>query len=364
MQHWYRQKLRELAERRLLGPATADGPVEALVVHAPTGETEPAELPPDSANDDRQLGELLIGMALIDQATLDVLLREAQQRGSSLRAALVGGEYLTPYQMELIEAGRLEALVLGPLRVVDRLRLTPLETVYRVFDPRRGSEALLRCLSSKVSAERQAEFRALFHRASELRHANLAATLEVLEVDGGPAVLQEWIAGLPSPEWADLAAPPDVWLWLMQQAVAGIQAAHAAGLEHRRLNANRFLLTEEGELRLCGFGEPSWLLADLEPRQAEPDDWKALGLVAARWLTLGDRGSAPKPILAAMQQIVSRLVSHGSASGTFNPARLLEELAELRRQTPEDRAARDRLLDRVRLGLYGEPEQRPQRASA
>ena len=35
----------------------------------------------------------------------------------------------------LIEAGNVAGLVLGPVRVVDRLRATPREVAYRVFTP-------------------------------------------------------------------------------------------------------------------------------------------------------------------------------------------------------------------------------------
>lgn len=369
MQHWYRHKLRELAERRLLKPpVTLEGGEGSLVVHQAAAGVVAVQAA-ESGADDRQLAELLTGMALIDQGTLAALMQEAKQRGSTLRDALLDGEYLTAYQMELIEAGKLEALVLGPLRVVDRIRLTTLETVYRVYDPRRGTEALLRCLSQRVPVERQAEFRERFQRASKLRHPNLAATLETLEVDGGPAALQEWVAGVPSTDWVQLAAPPSVWLWLVDQAAAGLEAAHAAGLDHGHLSAGRIVLTEAGELRVCGIGEPSWLSLDKEPKQelrldAQARDLKALGLMAARWLTLGERGPVAQELLAALQQVVARLVSTTPKKGFPSAKSLREHVDELRRQVPEDQAARERLLALVRSRLQLEEDAPRLRASA
>ena len=113
------------------GPADAEPNILSL-----TGE-------PDAG--DRQLGDLLRSLELIDQDTLTALLLEARRQRRSLRQLLLAGNYLTLYQMALIEAGNLDGLVLGPVRIIDRLAATPHEAVYRVFDPRRDCEAVLRC---------------------------------------------------------------------------------------------------------------------------------------------------------------------------------------------------------------------------
>src|SRR4029079_16318486 len=97
----------------------------------------------------------------------------------------------------LMEAGDVDNLMLGPVRVVDRVRATPRETVYRVFDPRRGQEAVLRHLAEAEAhdAVHPDEFVQRFAPAAAVRHPNVAATLEVLTVGDRPAVLQEWLTG-------------------------------------------------------------------------------------------------------------------------------------------------------------------------
>src|SRR5438128_8886337 len=102
---------------------------------------------------DQKLGDLLQSLGLVDADTLTALLVEARRQRRSLRQLLLAGGYLTLYQMALIEAGNLDALVLGPLRVIDRLCVTPRDAVYRVFDPRRGQEAVLRHLAESELAE-------------------------------------------------------------------------------------------------------------------------------------------------------------------------------------------------------------------
>src|SRR5262249_11907251 len=157
--------------------------------------------------------------------------------------------YLTLYQLALIESGNLSGLILGRFRVIDRLLSTPREAVYRVFDPQLGKESaetgtcLLRHLGEveMLDAVRPDEYRQRFRAARDLAHPTVAATLEVLEINGRPAVVQEWLHGLSGGEWPAAVSVPGVWHRLMMQAALGLHAAHTAGLTHGRLTANSFL---------------------------------------------------------------------------------------------------------------------------
>src|SRR5262249_10813034 len=255
MREWYRRKMRELAglddaeqTQTTVPGEEASGEGSERGILSLTGDVDPG---------DRQLGDLLHSLELIDADTLTALLLEARRQRRSLRQLLLAGSYLTLYQMALIEAGNLDGLVLGPVRVIDRLQATPREAVYRVFDPRRDSELMLRHLaeSEMEDAVRPDEFRQRFAAAVDVRHENVAATLEVLDIAGRPAALQEWLHGLPSTEWPVLAGAPGVWHRLLTQATMGLNAAHTAGLVHGHLHALSFVFTREGVLKLCGLGE-------------------------------------------------------------------------------------------------------------
>src|SRR5262249_17909136 len=150
-------------------------------------------------------------------------------------------------QLALIEAGEVERLMLGPVRIIDRLRVSRTETIYRVFDPRRGHEAALRHLSLEEmkSPNHVEEYRESFRQAM-LDDANLARTLEVLEVAGRPAILQEWLNGLPSGDWPPLAAAPGVCFRLLTQAALGLAAIHKAGLVHGHLSDASLFLMGDG----------------------------------------------------------------------------------------------------------------------
>src|SRR5262249_17371599 len=134
---WYRKKLRELAA----GKAVSESEPPPLKLHEPGNA--PVANPPGSPEfdelnpGDRQLGELLRSHGLVDAETLTALWREATRQRRTLRQVLLSSGAITLYQLALIEAGNLDALMVGRFRVIDRLRVTSHEAIYRVFDPSR-----------------------------------------------------------------------------------------------------------------------------------------------------------------------------------------------------------------------------------
>jgi chromosome segregation ATPase len=295
MREWYRKKLRELAAsnaergRNEQNPSAIAGRIDSEANRA-AEELDPG---------DKQLGDLLRTMELVDADTLAALWAEAGRQRRTLRHVLLASGAVTLYQLALIEAGNLDALVLGRLRVVDRLRVTPREAVYRVFDPTHADGPnhgifLLRHLAEAEmeDAVRPDEFRQRFGAAKAAADPHLANTVEVLDLQGRPAALQEWVTGLPSAEWPPEAAAPGVWVKLLASAAAGIDAAHRAGLVHGRLTSDSFVLTADGVLKVTGFGEPPWLSAgSAATTDPTPDaDLRALGQVAYGWSQAGQAG--------------------------------------------------------------------------
>ena len=307
MREWYRKKLRELAGAG--GAAVRDGePPPVLKLHDAT--------PPPAADldpGDRQLGELLRSLELVDADTLASLWAEAHRQRRTLRQVLLAGGVVTLYQLALIEAGNLDGLVLGRFRVIDRLRVTTREAIYRVFDPTRadtrsGGVFLLRHLSESEmqDAVHPDEFRQRFAAARDAAHPNLAGVVEVVEIGGRPAVVEEWLAGLFSADWPAHAAHPGCWVRLATMAAGAIDAAHRAGLVHGRLTSDSFVLTADGVLKLTGFGEPAWLAAGSTP-SVDPTpaaDLRALGQVLFAWSQLAAKKRGPRPAKAFPAELV------------------------------------------------------------
>jgi chromosome segregation ATPase len=346
MREWYRRKMRELAG--------LDTPVAAEGEEAVGSERGILSLTGEVDAGDRQLGDLLRSLELVDADTLTALLMEARRQRRSLRQLLLAGNYLTLYQMALIEAGNLDGLVLGPVRVIDRLQATPREAVYRVFDPRRGGEALLRHLaeSEMQDAVRPDEFRQRFAAAAAVQHPNVAATLEVLDIGARPAVLQEWLHGLPSTEWPPVASAPGVWYRLFAQAAVALHAIHSAGLVHGHLHAASFVVTPEGVLKLCGLGEPRWLAMPAPQGDGEPSvlaDLMTLGHLARSWAeaTPTGKNTKVKPLPKSLQAILQRF-QDGQADCFVTAAELLEALDQARPDVPANPTAWERFVRQVR----------------
>lgn len=368
MRQWYRSKLRELA----IGADSAP-PTEAPAAPAAEMPVEPASernilaLTGDVEAGDRQLGDLMRSLELVDADTLNALLIEARRQRRSLRQVLLAGNYLTLYQLALIEAGNVDALVLGPTRVIDRLRAGARETVYRVFDPRHGKECVLRHLSESAAAApgHAEEFRQGFTAAAAIQHPHVVATLEVLDIGGRPAALQEYTAGLPSTDWPALAAVPGVWYRLLSQAAVGLHAAHQAGAIHGHIRPELVFLTGEGVVKLHGFGAPPWLLEPVATEDGLPAaivwgedasaDLAALGAVALGWAAATRRkGTKTKPLPEALQAILLRLTADADDDRLLTAAALLEALDAAGNDVPPNAEAWDRLLHHVREHLPAE----------
>lgn len=357
MQQWYRHKLRELsgvADAVHIGSAgaaatsVAGEAVPGRDILSLTGAVDPT---------DRELGTTLQTLGLIDTDVLTALLIEARRQRRSLRQVLLASGTVTLYQMALIEAGNLDGLMLGPVRVVDRLYATAHEAVYRVFDPQRGQEAVLRHLSEAEmeDAVHPDEFRQRFTQAM-LTHPNIQATLTVLDLAGRPAALQEWLTGLVSLDWPQLAAVPGVWFRLVNQAALALHTGHQAGLVHGHLRPNDFLLTSDGVVKLCGLSDPPWLVLPPveEIQDSSAGDMAVFGRIVSRWAEHGE-GRRGKAFPAGLKQILERLSNASPADGYPETGTLLQALDAVSAEVPANPEAWDRLLRHVREHAIGGP---------
>jgi hypothetical protein len=293
LREWYRRKLRDLAA------AKAD------LAEAPPNPALAAAQPDPG---DRQLGDLLRSLDLVDADTLQALWAEARRQRRTLRHVLLSSGTVSLYQLALIEAGNLDALALGPFRVVDRLRATPRETVYRVSDPDRGL-VVLRVLSDAEmqDAVRPDEFRQRFALLVAATDPHLVNVLDVLDVNGRAAAVVEWAAGLPGGDWP--AVPPGVWLRLVAGAAQGLAALHRVGLAHGRLTSDAVLLTTAGEVKLQDGGLPDWL-AGAARGSGESADLRMLGQLALGWATrppADARRKKTRPFPDALLNLARRL---------------------------------------------------------
>lgn len=344
MRDWYRKKMQQLAG----GPRDEDVVAEELVVSdddpvAPT-ERDILSIAGPTGGDDQRLAKLLAEHQIVDAAAAHSLLVEARRQRRPLRHVVVASGAATPYQVALLETGHESGLALGPFRVVDRLRQTPYEVIYRAFDPRRGRETLVRHLNDTGDAVLPDEYRQRFAQLV-LPDAHVAGTLEVIDIDDRPAVVSEWLSGLPAGDWPPLAAAPGVCYRLLTQAALGLAALHKHGLVHGRLTEHNLLLTREGLLKLCGANEPAWLHND-EPTDAA-GDLRRLGQILSNLCSPSGvrKGAKAKPLPKQMIVILERMQADG---GYTKIPSLLEDLDAAGNDIPANPEAWDRLLRYVR----------------
>ncbi len=310
LREWYRRKLKELVAGRV-AEADTGAVLLPLTARDPHDDPEPG---------DRQLGERLRALDLVDADTLTTLWGEARRQRRTLRTVLLAGGAVTLYQLAMMEAGNLGSLMLGRLRVLDRLRVTPREVVYRVIDPERGGGPTRGVFTLRHLAEaemddavRPDEFRQMFTAARDAAHPNLAGTVEVLELHNRPAALLDYAPGLPSSDWPADAATPGAWVKLVLEAARGLDAAHRHGLTHGRISSESFVLTAAGDVKVVGVGEPMWLSTGMATAlDPTPEaDLRALGQVAYGWSQLGQpagkRRARSKGLPESLGAVVRRL---------------------------------------------------------
>lgn len=102
----------------------------------------------------------------------------------------------------------------------------------------------------KVVFNRDPALQERIRRAAEaqqrLNHPNLVRVDEVLEVDGAPAVVMEFVRGGDLETWLAERRPIGQVLAVWRDVARGVGAAHAEGLVHRNLKPAKVLLEVDG----------------------------------------------------------------------------------------------------------------------
>ncbi len=119
-------------------------------------------------------------------------------------------------------------------------------TVYRAVHERLGSVHALKIVAAPDERMRKRLLRE-GRAQGALRHANLVAVTEVLELQLGPALVLEFVDGPTLAEWlADERPTERQAIELFRGITAGVAAAHRAGFVHRDLKPANVLLARSG----------------------------------------------------------------------------------------------------------------------
>lgn len=182
-----------------------------------------------------------------------------------LGATLVQADLLTPFQLDRALCGDLHGLVLGPYRILDRLGIGGMGTVFLAEHCLMKRRAAVKVLP--VDADCHPSIRQRFYSEvrvlSELTHPNIVQAFDAGElppptpdlpeliylimelVDGGD--LDRHVAQQGPCSIAEACS-------YVRQAACGIQAAHDRHLVHRDIKPSNILLTQQGQAKLVDFG--------------------------------------------------------------------------------------------------------------
>ena len=202
----------------------------------------------------------------------------------------------------------------GPLLLKRKLGAGALGTVYLAEHSSTGAPFAVKVLHPHL-AESPAVLNRFYSEARAAQHLVHPSVTRLLDVRQAPTghhcLLMEYVAGTPLSR-LPLPLPPEEVVFLLSQALEGLEAAHASGIVHRDIKPDNLVLTtgRDGERRVkildfgmagplaAGFteeelaagmvvGSPAYLAPELWVR-AEPDgraDLYALAVVGYRLLT-------------------------------------------------------------------------------
>ena len=182
---------------------------------------------------------------------------------AALARVLIGRGLLTRYQAQKVLNGRTWGFFLGDYRILHRLGAGGMGKVYLARRERDGQPVAIKVLPPKKALEDEQALRR-FYREMELsrrlRHPNLARTLEVGAVGDAHYMVMEYIPGdslfnLVKREHGG-SGPlrvPDAARYFIK-VLAGLHAAHEAGLVHRDVKPSNLMITPDGDAKILDLG--------------------------------------------------------------------------------------------------------------
>lgn len=156
----------------------------------------------------------------------------------------------TPGTAELLGDGRYR---LGPILGAGGMGL-----VRRATDEVLHREVAIKLLADNLAADPDARARFLreARAAARVSDPHVVAVHDVGEQDGRPYLVMELVDGASLADQLARLGPldPDEVVGVAAQALAGLAAAHAAGLLHRDVKPGNLLRGQDGRVRVADFG--------------------------------------------------------------------------------------------------------------
>src|SRR5690242_12698987 len=147
-------------------------------------------------------------------------------------------------------------VVAGRYRIVRWLGAGGMGRVYEALDTELEERIALKVLKSGMSADALERFRREVKLTRRIQHHNVARMFDIGEHKGEKFLTMELVDGQPLTRQIDATPMPWARIHLLAtQLVAGLAAAHAAGVVHRDLKPDNVLIEREtGRAVITDFG--------------------------------------------------------------------------------------------------------------
>lgn len=195
---------------------------------------------------------------------------------------------LTGFQLESLEQGGPDRLLLGDYILIDRLGAGGMGEVFRAIHRVMRREVAIKRLKTGVvqSPGLTQRFLREVRTAAKLVHPNIVTAYDAGEDDAGCYLVMEYVEGRDLSEMIRDQGPLSLEraVTYLLQAARGLAHAHQAGIIHRDVKPANFLVSTAGTLKLLDLG-----LARVEQQIAEAEDTAQLTITQADQLmgTLG-----------------------------------------------------------------------------
>ncbi|MBX2818535.1 MAG: serine/threonine protein kinase, partial [Rhodothermaceae bacterium] len=192
------------------------------------------------------------------------------------------------------------------------LHVSSWASVYKAYQPSLDRVVLLKVLNPLFSKQEEnaAWFKSEATLTAKVEHPNVVSIYGYGECEDGLYFTAEFVEGITLREVIEKGSIPfPIALFIAEQMLLGLQAAHKQGVLHRDLKPENVLISLEGHVKLCDFGFASLVDTEegaegirgtigymapeviLEGTSSEPSDVFAVGAVLYE-MVLGTRAYA------------------------------------------------------------------------